>query len=207
MVITRGGPRSLTMSVRPLPAPRVLACRPKRCWAAGDGFGEDYQRSGNVLLDELLGGRIVAHLPGGTDMQQAMEEYAATLREQDTIRTSFPAAALTPSARWGYVACAEELLYPVISATSASTMWFTPRAAPVLRRGLVAGFTATNSHVPVLGISVRAPGEAGRERLEPGVENPQSAGRGGQVAAAREWPIAITSARATVCPPRERWKR
>jgi L-cysteate sulfo-lyase len=34
VVITQG-PRSLTMSVRPLPARRVLACRLKRCWNSG----------------------------------------------------------------------------------------------------------------------------------------------------------------------------
>lgn len=35
---------------------------------------EEYERSGNVLLDELLGGDIVDRLPAGTDMQAAMDD-------------------------------------------------------------------------------------------------------------------------------------
>ena len=98
-------------------------------------FGEDYQRSGNVLLDNLLGGEIVAHLPGGTDMQQAMEEYAAT----------------------GYVACAEELLYQSSERRLRIDHVVHATGSTGTQAGLVAGFTATHSHIPVLGISVRAP--------------------------------------------------
>ena len=98
-------------------------------------FGEDYQRSGNVLLDELLGGEIVAHLPGGSDMQQAMEEYAATLREQGHTPYIIPGGGSNPIGALGYVACAEELFISHLSYACASITWFTPRAAPVLRQG------------------------------------------------------------------------
>jgi hypothetical protein len=81
-------------------------------------FGEDYQRSGNILLDDLLGGEIVAHLPGGTDMQQAMEEYAATLREQGHNPYIIPAVALTPLARWA-MSPAPKSSVPVFSVTLA----------------------------------------------------------------------------------------
>jgi len=74
-------------------------------------FGEDYQRSGNVLLDELLGGEIVAHLPGGTDMQQAMDIYASELREKGHRPYVIPGGGSNPIGALGYVACAEELLY------------------------------------------------------------------------------------------------
>lgn len=120
-------------------------------------FGEDYQRSGNILLDELLGGEIVAHLPGGTDMQKAMEEYAEQLREQGHRPYVIPGGGSNAIGALGYVACAEELLFQssqlrlridhVVHATGSNGT----------QAGLVAGFTATNSHVPVLGISVRAP--------------------------------------------------
>ena len=120
-------------------------------------FGEDYQRSGNILLDDLLGGEIVAHLPGGTDMQQAMDDYAAELREQGHNPYVIPGGGSNPIGALGYVACAEELLYQssqlrlhidhVVHATGSTGT----------QAGLVAGFVATNSQVPVLGISVRAP--------------------------------------------------
>src|SRR5690606_31540768 len=41
---------------------------------------EEYEESGNVFLDRLLGGDIVARLPAGTDMQAEMEKLADELR-------------------------------------------------------------------------------------------------------------------------------
>src|SRR5690606_26465038 len=43
---------------------------------------EEYDESGNVMLDHLMGGEIVARLPAGTDMQQAMEQLADQLKSQ-----------------------------------------------------------------------------------------------------------------------------
>ena len=120
-------------------------------------FGEDYQRSGNVLLDDLLGGEIVAHLPGGTDMQQAMEEYAVTLREQGHNPYVIPGGGSNPIGALGYVACAEELLYQSSQLRLRIDHVIHATGSTGTQAGLVAGFTATNSQVPVLGISVRAP--------------------------------------------------
>ncbi|VEC86354.1 D-cysteine desulfhydrase [Raoultella ornithinolytica] len=149
-------------------------------------FGEDYQRSGNVLLDELLGGEIVAHLPGGSDMQQAMEEYAATLREQGHTPYIIPGGGSNPIGALGYVACAEELLYQSSQLRLRIDHVVHATGSTGTQAGLVAGFTATNSHVPVLGHQrACAEGEAGRERLASGGENAQSAGRGGRATAQR----------------------
>ena len=134
-------------------------------------FGEDYQRSGNVLLDELLGGEIVAHLPGGSDMQQAMEEYAATLREQGHTPYIIPGGGSNPIGALGYVACAEELLYQSSQLR--------------LRR---AGGGLYGNQQPRSGAGHQracAEGEAGRERLASGGENAQPAGRGGRATAQR----------------------
>lgn len=120
-------------------------------------FGDDYQHSGNVLLDHLLGGTVVAHLPAGTDMQAAMEQLASTLREQGKHPYVIPGGGSNPIGALGYVACAEELLYQsseqrlridhIVHATGSSGT----------QAGLVAGLTAVRSQIPVLGISVRAP--------------------------------------------------
>lgn len=120
-------------------------------------FGEDYQRSGNVLLDDLLGGEIVAHLPGGTDMQQAMEEYAAELREKGHNPYVIPGGGSNPIGALGYVACAEELLYQSSQQRLRIDHVVHATGSTGTQAGLVAGFTATHSQVPVLGISVRAP--------------------------------------------------
>lgn len=120
-------------------------------------FGEDYQRSGNVQLDLLLGGDIVAHLPGGTDMQQAMEEYAAELREQGHNPYVIPGGGSNAIGALGYAACAEELLYQSSQLRLRIDHVVHATGSTGTQAGLVAGFTATNSHIPVLGISVRAP--------------------------------------------------
>ncbi len=120
-------------------------------------FGEDYQRSGNVLLDELLGGEIVAHLPGGTDMQQAMDIYASELREKGHRPYVIPGGGSNPIGALGYVACAEELLYQSSQLRLRIDHVVHATGSTGTQAGLVAGFHATHSQVPVLGISVRAP--------------------------------------------------
>ncbi|MCU5772507.1 D-cysteine desulfhydrase [Erwiniaceae bacterium BAC15a-03b] len=120
-------------------------------------FGEEYQRSGNVLLDHLLGGEVMAHLPGGTDMQQAMEELAQQLREQGRKPYIIPGGGSNPTGALGYVACAEELLYQSSQQRLRIDHVVHATGSTGTQAGLVAGFTASNSAVPVTGISVRAP--------------------------------------------------
>lgn len=128
-------------------------------------FGEDYQQSGNVLLDTLLGGEIVAHLPAGSDMQQAMEEYAAQLREQGHRPYIIPGGGSNPIGALGYVACAEELLYQSSQQRLRIDHVVHATGSTGTQAGLVAGFRATNSQIPVLGISVRAPKEKQEENV------------------------------------------
>ena len=90
-------------------------------------------------------------------MQQAMEEYAATLREQGHTPYIIPGGGSNPIGALGYVACAEELLYQSSQLRLRIDHVVHATGSTGTQAGLVAGFTATNSHVPVLGISVRAP--------------------------------------------------
>ena len=117
---------------------------------------EEYAESGNVMLDNLLGATIAQRLPAGTDMAAAMEYLAANLRQQGRKPYVIPGGGSNPVGALGYVACAYELLHQsyemglkidhVVHATgSAGT-----------QAGLVAGFAAANSGVPVYGIGVRA---------------------------------------------------
>ncbi len=120
-------------------------------------FGEDYQRSGNVLLDNLLGGTVVDHLPAGTDMQQAMETLADTLRAQGHKPYVIPGGGSNPIGALGYVACAEELLYQSSQQRLRIDRIVHATGSTGTQAGLLAGLEATNSGIPVLGISVRAP--------------------------------------------------
>lgn len=128
-------------------------------------FGDDYQHSGNVLLDGLLGGEIVAHLPNGTDMQLAMEEYASQLRRQGHNPYIIPGGGSNPIGALGYVACAEELLYQSSQQRLHIHHVVHASGSTGTQAGLVAGFTATHSQIPVLGISVRAPKEKQEENV------------------------------------------
>lgn len=122
-------------------------------------FGDAYQRSGNVLLDHLLGGEIISHLPNGTDMQQAMEAHAETLHAQGLRTYIIPGGGSNPVGALGYVACAEELLWQSSQQRLRIDHVVHASGSSGTQAGLVAGLFATNSAIPVLGISVRAPKE------------------------------------------------
>ncbi|WP_114194695.1 D-cysteine desulfhydrase [Edaphovirga cremea] len=128
-------------------------------------FGDDYQRSGNVLLDNLLGGVIVDHLPAGTDMQQAMEHLAETLRAKGHKPYVIPGGGSNAIGALGYVACAEELLYQSTQQQLRIDHVVHATGSTGTQAGLVAGLTASNSGIPVLGISVRAAKEKQEENV------------------------------------------
>ncbi len=120
-------------------------------------FGEDYQRSGNVLLDNLLGGVVVEHLPAGSDMQQAMEQLADRLRANGQRPYVIPGGGSNPIGALGYVACAQELLYQSSQQRLRIDHVVHATGSTGTQAGLLAGLEASNSGIPVLGISVRAP--------------------------------------------------
>jgi len=122
-----------------------------------DKFGDDYQRSGNVLLDNLLGGIVVDHLPAGTDMQHAMENLATTLHDQGHKPYVIPGGGSNPIGALGYVACAEELLYQSSQQRLRIDHVVHATGSTGTQAGLLVGLEASNSGIPVLGISVRAP--------------------------------------------------
>ncbi|AYH05325.1 D-cysteine desulfhydrase [Pectobacterium parmentieri] len=122
-----------------------------------EDYGEDYQRSGNVLLDNLLGGEIIDHLPAGTDMQQAMETLAESLRKDGFKPYVIPGGGSSPVGALGYVACAEELLFQSSQQRLRIDHIVHATGSTGTQAGLVTGLAATHSQIPLLGISVRAP--------------------------------------------------
>ncbi|POE07330.1 D-cysteine desulfhydrase [Pectobacterium odoriferum] len=122
-----------------------------------EDYGEDYQRSGNVLLDNLLGGEIIDHLPAGTDMQQAMETLAESLRKEGLKPYVIPGGGSSPVGALGYVACAEELLFQSSQQRLRIDHIVHATGSTGTQAGLVTGLATTNSQIPLLGISVRAP--------------------------------------------------
>ncbi|MEC5319858.1 D-cysteine desulfhydrase [Brenneria populi subsp. brevivirga] len=122
-------------------------------------FGEEYQRSGNILLDDLLGGEIEDHLPAGADMQAAMEQLAERLRAEGRTPYVIPGGGSNEIGALGYAACAEELLWQSSQQRLRIDLVVHATGSTGTQAGLLAGLNAANSGIPVLGISVRAPRE------------------------------------------------
>ena len=118
---------------------------------------EDYEQSGNVMLDRLMGGEIVARLPGGTDMQKAMEDLAAELKSAGKKPYVIPGGGSNPVGALGYVACAQELLTQSFEAGMRIDHVVHATGSTGTQAGLVVGLSASNSGIPVYGVSVRAP--------------------------------------------------
>ena len=112
-----------------------------------------------MLLDGLLGGKIIAHLPGGTDMQQAMEQHAESLRARGHTPYVIPGGGSNAIGALGYVSCAEELLWQSSQLRLRIDHIVHATGSAGTQAGLIAGLTATHSGIPLLGISVRAPRE------------------------------------------------
>jgi L-cysteate sulfo-lyase len=112
---------------------------------------EDYEQSGNVLLDQILGAQIVDRLPAGTDMQIAMEDLADRLRAEGRRPYVIPGGGSNPTGALGYVRCAEEL-----DSAPIPIDWIVHATGSTgTQAGLVAGLSLRNSDARVLGISVR----------------------------------------------------
>jgi L-cysteate sulfo-lyase len=112
---------------------------------------EEYEESGNVLLDRLLGAEIIQRPPAGTDMQVEMELLAEELRGTGHRPYVIPGGGSNPTGALGYVRCAQELesaeipVHWVVHATGSTGT----------QAGLVAGLAAMSSPAQVLGVSVR----------------------------------------------------
>ncbi|MGP4020379.1 D-cysteine desulfhydrase [Saccharopolyspora sp. 5N708] len=117
---------------------------------------EEYELSGNVLLDDLLGAEIVDRVPAGTDMQQAMELLADDLRANGRRPYVIPGGGSNPLGAVGYVGCAQEL-----ESAPVAVDWVVHGTGSTgTQAGLVAGLRAMHSPARVLGISVRQPAQA-----------------------------------------------
>ncbi|OZM76761.1 D-cysteine desulfhydrase [Pseudonocardia sp. MH-G8] len=112
---------------------------------------EEYEFSGNVLLDDLLGAEIAERLPAGTDMQDRMEQLADTLRAQGKRPYVIPGGGSNPVGAVGYVECAVEL-----ESSPVAVDWVVHGTGSAgTQAGLVAGLQAMRSPTRVLGVSVR----------------------------------------------------
>jgi L-cysteate sulfo-lyase len=116
----------------------------------------DYTRSGNVLLDELLGAKI-RHAPGGSDMNAALAEVAAEVAEAGGRPYVIPGGGSNIIGALGYAECALELVAQANELGLEIDRIVTATGSAGTHAGLVAGLAVMGADIPVLGIGVRAP--------------------------------------------------
>ena len=120
---------------------------------------QDYNRSGNVLLDELLGARIRT-VPGGTDMNKELAKVAAEVADNGGRPYVIPGGGSNSIGALGYAECALELVAQANEAGLEIDRIVTASGSAGTHAGLVAGLAVMGADIPVLGIGVRAPREA-----------------------------------------------
>lgn len=116
----------------------------------------DYTRSGNVLLDQLLGAKI-RNVPGGTDMNQKLAEVAAEVSDAGGRPYVIPGGGSNSIGALGYVECALELVAQANETGLEIDRIVTATGSAGTHAGLVAGLAVMGADIPVLGIGVRAP--------------------------------------------------
>jgi D-cysteine desulfhydrase family pyridoxal phosphate-dependent enzyme len=141
--------------------------------------GEDYERTGNALLDRLLGARV-QFLPGDEDADEAVARRAEELLERGSRPYVIPTGGSTPLGSSGYVEGALELL------GQAQAMGGEPDAIVVAvgsggtLAGLSVGLALGGWSGRLLGISVGRPAPVVRARvLELAAETAECVGRPG----------------------------
>ena len=118
----------------------------------------DYNRSGNVLLDELLGARIRT-VAGGTDMNAQLALVAAEVTASGGRPYIIPGGGSNAVGALGYAECALELVAQANEAGREIDRIVTATGSAGTHAGLVAGLAVMGADIPVLGIGVRAPKE------------------------------------------------
>jgi L-cysteate sulfo-lyase len=116
----------------------------------------DYCESGNVLLDHLHGAPT-ANFAGGTDMNAAMEKLAEKLRSKGGKPYIIVGGGSNPIGALGYANCALELTAQANDMGLRIDHLVHATGSAGTQAGLVAGLEGIRSHIPVLGIGVRAP--------------------------------------------------
>ena len=120
------------------------------------------QASGNNFLFHLMGIASVTVVPGGSNMMEAMEKLADSIRQKGGKPYIIPGGGSNAVGSLGYVACAEEIIaqafdkglnidYVVCTSGSGGT-----------HGGLAVGFWGNNTNIPVLGINISRPNETQR---------------------------------------------
>ena len=116
----------------------------------------NYNTNGNVLLDHLHGA-TTEKFAAGHDMPAEMERAAEKKRAEGRNVYVIPGGGSNPTGALGYVNCAFELLNQVNTSGMKIDRLVHATGSSGTQAGLVAGMSAMNAQIPILGIGTRAP--------------------------------------------------
>jgi len=114
---------------------------------------DGYDRTGNILLDRLLGAEIQI-LPAGSDRAAAMDARAAGLRAAGGRPYTVPLGGSNATGALGYAACARELLIQAEALCGGFDAIVLACSSGGSQAGLIAGLESLGHPARVIGIEV-----------------------------------------------------
>lgn len=129
-----------------------------------EGYGDHYERTGNVMFDHLFGAEL-RYVDAGTDMDAACAELAEEIKEKGGKPYFIPGGGSNSIGALGYVDAALELLRQADQQSLRIDCVITGTGSTGTQTGLVAGFEGANTGIDVLGICVRRPKEPQEEAV------------------------------------------
>lgn len=124
----------------------------------------DYDENGNVLLDRIFGATL-EYRPAGLDMNQELVAVAQRLRDAGEVPYLIPGGGSNAIGALGYVEAAQELLQQINDQQLDVDQVVHATGSTGTQAGLLVGLQGNNSHIPLLGISVRAPRDVQRANV------------------------------------------
>ena len=118
--------------------------------------GVSYEQTGNVLFDQMFG-TTIEFRPPGLDMNAEAQAVTDRLREDGNRPYFIPGGGSNEIGALGYVSSAQEILQQIAELKLDPKVLVVATGSAGTQAGLVAGFHAHDSDIPVMGISVRQP--------------------------------------------------
>ncbi len=112
------------------------------------------EASGNNFLFQLMDVSGITVVPGGTNMQEAMEKVAEDLRKQGKKPYIIPGGASNAIGALGYVSCMQEIMEQMFQQKRTFDHMVVPSGSAGTHAGIIAGMVGNNINIPVTGIGV-----------------------------------------------------
>ncbi|GAA0317152.1 D-cysteine desulfhydrase [Bacillus carboniphilus] len=119
-----------------------------------DSDGAEPDFNGNYFLYHLMGAENIKVVPNGTDLIAEMEKVAEQVKAEGHSPYVVPVGGSTPVGALGYVACAQEILVQSFEQGLNFDSVICVSGSGGMQAGLIAGFSGSQSGVPVVGVNV-----------------------------------------------------